>query len=146
VLSETGLKPEYLELEITESIAVKEPGNIINMLNKLKELGVTIAIDDFGSEYSSLSRLKMLPIDRLKMDMQFVQGISTNYMDDAIAKVIIQLGRSLELKVIAEGVETEQQLDYLTNQVCDEVQGYYYYKPMPAEEIEAILLEQYKQK
>ena len=141
-LSESGLKPEYLELEITESVLVKEPDRIADTLNELKKLGLTIAIDDFGNEYSSLSRLKMLPIDRLKMDMQFIQGISTNYKDDAIAKIIIQLGRSLDLKVIAEGVETEQQLDYLTNQMCDEVQGYYYYKPMPAAEIEAILLKQ----
>lgn len=139
-LRETGLCPKYLELEITESTAVKEANYIIRVLNELKDLGVSIAIDDFGTEYSSLSRLKMLPIDRIKMDMLFVQGISDNEKDEAIARIIIQLGKNLGLNIIAEGVETEMQMNFLEKQVCDEVQGFYYYKPMPAEEIETILL------
>ena len=146
VLSETGLSSEYLELEITESIAINKLDNIVSVLNKLKELGVTIAIDDFGTEYSSLNRLKLLPIDRIKMDMQFVQGISENNKDESITKIIIQLARSLNLKVIAEGVETLQQMDFLTDQECDEVQGFYYYKPMTAEEIKAILINPNNQK
>ncbi len=140
ILIETALDPKYLELEITESIAVKGHTNIIQMLNQLKELGVSISIDDFGTEYSSLHRLKMLPIDRIKMDMNFVQSISKSSKDDAIVRIIIQLAQSLELKVIAEGVETKSQLDFLSNQICDEIQGYYYYKPMPAVEIEKILV------
>lgn len=139
ILGETGLNPAYLELEITESIIIKEADYIIRVLSDLKKLGVTIAIDDFGTEYSSLSRLKMLPIDRIKMAMQFVQGISDSNKDEAILKVIIHLARSLELKVIAEGVETEAQLEFLSRRMCDEIQGYYFYKPMPAEEIETIL-------
>ncbi len=142
VLRETGLSAEYLELEITESVAVNSSDHIIQVLNELKLLGTTISIDDFGVEYSSLNRLKLLPVDRIKMDMQFVHSISKSLKDDAIARIIIQLARNLDLKVIAEGVETETQLNFLTNQVCDEVQGYYYYKPMPAAEIETILLAQ----
>lgn len=136
VLKETGLAPEFLELEITEGIAIKEPGYIIPILNKLKEQGVAISIDDFGTEYSSLSRLKELPIDRIKMAMEFVQGIDKGKKDEAIAMVIINLAKSLGLRVIAEGVETREQLDFLTKGVCDEVQGYYFYRPMPVEEIE----------
>ncbi|HBR02737.1 MAG TPA: bifunctional diguanylate cyclase/phosphodiesterase [Ruminiclostridium sp.] len=139
ILKETGLSPEYLELEITESIAIKEANYTIGILNKLKKLGVSISIDDFGTEYSSLSRLKILPIDRIKIDMQFVQGIEGNEKDQAITKIIINLAKSLGLEVLAEGVETAPQLEFLNQKMCDDVQGYYYYKPMPAEEIEKLL-------
>lgn len=139
VLNEVDLKPEYLELEITESVAVDETNYTIDVLNALKELGISVAIDDFGTKYSSLSRLKMLPIDRIKMDMQFVHGIEEKVKDKAIAKVIIQLAKNLGVKVMAEGVETEQQLKILSQMMCDEAQGYYYFKPMPAEEIEGVL-------
>ncbi|MGE5422373.1 MAG: EAL domain-containing protein [Ignavibacteriales bacterium] len=145
-LVETGLEAKYLELEITESTAVKESSYIIDLLNKLKGLGVTIALDDFGTEYSSLSRLKNLPVDRIKIDMQFVHGISEGNKDEAIAKTIIQLAKNLKLKVIAEGVETEPQVEFFAEQLCDEIQGYYYYKPMPADELEALLLAQIKTK
>lgn len=138
-LEESGLPARFLELEITESLAVRETGYAINVLSELKRLGVTIAIDDFGAEYSSLGRLKSLPVDRIKMDMQFIQGISDNEKDDAIARVIIQLARNLDLDIIAEGVETAGQLEFLASHGCDEVQGYYFYHPMPAEETEAIL-------
>lgn len=140
IIKKTGISPKDLELEITESAASANVKAIIEVLSKLKELGVSIALDDFGTEYSSLSRLKILPIDRVKMDMQFVQGIEGNKKDQAIPKVIIDLARKMNLKVIAEGVETELQLDFLRKYRCDEVQGYYYYKPMPVEEIEKILL------
>ncbi|UNC93142.1 EAL domain-containing protein [Candidatus Contubernalis alkaliaceticus] len=145
-LSKTGLDSKYLELEITESTAVKEAGYIIGVLQELKELGVTIAIDDFGTEYSSLSRLKTLPVDRIKIDMQFVHGISEGNKDEAIAKIIIQLAKSLELKVTAEGVETEPQVEFFSKQMCDEIQGFYYYKPMSALELEKILLNQLERK
>lgn len=141
-LEETKMDPKYLELEITESIAMKGSNHMIDMLSQLKALGVTISIDDFGTEYSSLSRIKVMPIDRIKMDMNFVQSISQSSKDDAIVRIIIQLAKSLDLNVIAEGVETEPQLDFLANQACDEVQGYFYYKPMKAEEVERILLEE----
>lgn len=139
ILDRTGLLPGYLELEITESATSHNIDNILSIFNQLKALGISLAIDDFGTEYSSLSRLKVLPIDRIKMDMQFVQGIGWDEKDQAITKVIINLAKSLNLKVIAEGVETKLQLDFLGRKMCDEVQGYYYYKPMPAEELEMIL-------
>jgi len=140
ILKESNLPPRYLELEITESIAIKEATHIEDVLCKLKELGITIAIDDFGTEYSSLSRFKILPIDRIKIDMQFVQGIEINEKDRAITVVIINLAKSLGLNVIAEGVETAVQKDFLSQQLCDDVQGYYYYQPMPTEETEKILM------
>jgi FOG: EAL domain len=139
VLAETGLNPRYLELEITESVATKESDYIIDVLNNLKKLGVSLSIDDFGTEYSSLSRLKLLPVDRIKMDMQFVRGIDGTEKDRAIVKVIINLARNLGIPVIAEGVETHTQLNYLKQRLCDEVQGFYFFKPMPAAEIESLI-------
>lgn len=141
ILNETGLDPKYIELEITESIAIKEASHVLDIFNKLKKIGVSIAIDDFGTEYSSLSRLKMLPLDRIKIDMQFVQGIEDNEKDKAITMVIITLAKSLGLNVLAEGVETELQLEFLRQKMCDAVQGYFYYKPMPAERLENILID-----
>lgn len=135
----TALPPQYLDLEISENVASENIDNIVELLNGLKALGVTISIDDFGTKYSSISRLKNLPVDRIKMDMQFVQGIETNEKDQAISKVIITLAKNFQLKVIAEGVETKPQLDFLSQRMCDEVQGFYYYRPMPAEQVEAVL-------
>ena len=140
MLADTGLNPECLELEITESVANGNTENMVAILRQLKELGVSISIDDFGTEYSSLSRLKLLPVDRIKMDMQFVQGIESSEKDQAITKVIINLAKSLNIKVIAEGVETAPQMDYLSSKMCDEAQGYFLYRPMPAEKIDEILL------
>lgn len=142
ILKRTGLKPEYLEVEITESTAILELNEIICKLNGLKKIGVSIAIDDFGTEYSSLGRLKMLPLDRLKMDKQFVDGIGSNHKDQAIAKAIIQLGKSLGLSVVAEGVEDENQVSFLKTSQCDLIQGYYYYKPLDAAAIAEILQQQ----
>ena len=141
VLKETGLAASYLELEITESIARQKGNYIINILQDLKSLGVNIAIDDFGTEYSSLSRLKELPIDRLKMAMEFVHGIDRGFKEEAIAKVIINLAKSLNLRIIAEGVETETQQKFLADRTCDEIQGFYFYKPMPAKDIEKLMRE-----
>jgi diguanylate cyclase (GGDEF)-like protein len=139
VILSTGIEPELVELEITESTTTREPDYIIRVLNDLKRLGVSISIDDFGIEYSSLNRLKTLPVDRLKMDIQFVHGIDKSPKDQAIAMVIISLAQNLNLKLVAEGVENRTQLDFLKSRMCDEVQGYYFYKPMAAEEIEQIL-------
>ena len=113
--------------------------HIIEVLRRLKELGVSICIDDFGTGYSSLSRLKLLPVDRIKMDMQFVHGIEKNEKDRAISKVMITLAGNLKMKVTAEGVETEPQLEFLSRWRCDEVQGFYCHRPMPAGEAEALL-------
>ena len=139
VLEETGLDPKYLELELTESATSYESDYTIRMLRGLKELGVSIAIDDFGIEYSSLSRLKELPVDRIKIDKKFVQSITESDKDEAIAKTIVQLAKNLKLKVTAEGVETQSQFDFFGKQMCDAVQGYYFFKPMPKADVEAIL-------
>lgn len=141
VLARSGLSAESLELEITESVANSGAMGMVELMTQLKELGVSLSIDDFGTEYSSLGRLKLLPIDRLKLDMQFVRGIERNIKDRAIAQVIINLAKNLHLRVVAEGVETRTQLDFLRGKLCDEVQGYYYYRPMPPEEFEKILQE-----
>ena len=138
-LMETGLDPKYLELEVTESIAGNEVEYTIKKLVELKELGVSITMDDFGTEYSSLSRIKVLPVDRIKIDGQFIHGIGKSSKDEGIIKVIIQLGKSLELEVLAEKVETEEQLLFLKENLCDHIQGFYFYKPMPADEAETIL-------
>ena len=118
---------------------MKETEYIIESLKQLKELGVKIAIDDFGTEYSSLNYIKQLPVDKIKIDISFIRGININHKDEAIINVIIALAKNLELKVIAEGVETKDQLDYLRGQMCDEIQGYYFYKPMSASQIEELM-------
>lgn len=141
VLQQTGLNPACLELELTESAALQNVEHTMQALSALKALGISVSIDDFGTEYSSLSRLKLLPIDRIKMDMQFVHSIGGTSKDHAVTKIIISLAKNLGIKVIAEGVETKQQLDFLAQRMCDEVQGYYYFHPMPAEEVEAVLRE-----
>lgn len=140
ILERTGLEARYLELEVTESVAVEEGDEVIRILHQLKALGVSIAIDDFGTDYSSLDRLKMLPVDRIKIAMSFIHGITEDdSKDKSIASIIIQLAKSLKLAVIAEGVETNAQLAFLKEQRCDEIQGYYYYKPMKAEDMEGVL-------
>ncbi|MGE5677479.1 MAG: EAL domain-containing protein [Pseudomonadota bacterium] len=139
ILRDSGIDPECMDFEITESIAINELEYIIKTLDELKAFGVSISIDDFGTRYSSLSRLKNLPIDRIKVDMHFVQGISKNPKDEGIVKIIIQLGKTLGLKVTAEGVETEQQLDFLRAAGCDEAQGFYFSKPVTSEEVEKLL-------
>ena len=141
-ITEFDIDPKFLEIEITESIATNKSLNIKPVLHELKKIGVSIAIDDFGTEYSSLSRLKTLSVDRIKMDMQFVHSISRSEKDDAIAKIIIQLAKNLEMNVIAEGIETENQMRFLTTNACDEVQGFYYYRPMQAVDAEKLLFEQ----
>ena len=139
ILKETGLDYQYLELEITESAVMKGKGNIIDTLHIFKKLGIHIAIDDFGTEYSSLNYLKQLPADRIKIPMTFVKGIGVDTKDEAIAKAIIILAKNMGLGVIAEGVETKNQLEFLNQGMCDEIQGFYYFKPMPVGEIEELL-------
>jgi diguanylate cyclase (GGDEF)-like protein len=139
ILKETGLSGEFLELEITESIAMNETDHIVEILQSFRDMGITISIDDFGTDYSSLQYLKQIPIDRIKIAMPFVSGISINEKDEAIIKTIIVLAKSLGFAVIAEGVETKEQLDFLSEHLCDEVQGYYYYQPMTADDFEELL-------
>lgn len=139
VLKKSNLDPKYLELEITESVTIKDESRIEKVMNELKNMGIAISIDDFGTEYSSFSRLKALPIDRIKIDMQFIQGIEKNKTDRTITKIMIKLAKGLGVNVIAEGVETKEQLDFLKDNACDDVQGYYYHKPMAKKDFEKLL-------
>jgi diguanylate cyclase (GGDEF)-like protein/PAS domain S-box-containing protein len=134
VLRETGLEARYLEVELTESAVMHDADQFIAMLGELNDLGVQIALDDFGTGYSSLSYLKRFPVDRLKVDRSFVQDIVTDCDDATIVRTIIALGHNLGLKVVAEGVETVQQLDFLRDNACDEFQGYYFGRPLPGAE------------
>ncbi len=139
ILEETGLEPEALELEITESLLMKDPEGATCTLQALKDLGVQLAIDDFGTGYSSLSRLKQLPLDRLKIDKAFVREVNSQPDDAAIATAVIAMADSMGLRVIAEGVESAAQLAFLKSKHCDEVQGYYLSRPLPVDEITEML-------
>jgi diguanylate cyclase (GGDEF)-like protein/PAS domain S-box-containing protein len=138
-LFETGLDARYLELEVTEGVVMSDVEHAITILRELKLLGVQIAIDDFGTGYSSLSYLRRFPIDVLKIDQSFIRDISEADDGAAIVCAVIALARGLRLKVIAEGVETSAQLDFLRSQQCNEVQGYLFSRPLPAGEFEALL-------
>ncbi len=140
VLSASGLPPQHLELEITESIILKRPEYAIDALHKLKKLGVSVSIDDFGTGYSSLNQLKHLPVDKLKIDQSFVQDIPHDKDDEAIACAVIALAQSMNLKVIAEGVETKAQVDFLISQGCNEGQGNLYSHPASAAKIKQQIL------
>ena len=139
ILDETGLNPSCLDLELTESSIMSNAQAAIDVLTKLKALGVTVSIDDFGTGFSSLSYLKRLPIDALKIDQSFVRDVTTDPDDAALVMAIVTLAHNLRLQVIAEGVETEQQLKFLHLLRCDEVQGYLFSKPLPAAELEKLL-------
>jgi len=138
ILSETGLDPHFLEIEITESLLMKEVYIINESLEQFNKLGVHITIDDFGIEYSSLNYLKQLPIGRIKIAGSFVQGIAVNHKDEAIIIAIITLAKNLGIETLAEEVETVSQMEFIKNANCDMIQGFYYYKPSPASVIEAM--------
>jgi diguanylate cyclase (GGDEF)-like protein/PAS domain S-box-containing protein len=142
-LRDTMISPQCLELEITESIIMRNPEKAIRILTELNALGIRISIDDFGTGYSSLSYLKRLPLDFLKIDQSFVKGLASDPKDQAIVKTIIAMAHSLNLKTIAEGVETEEQLSFLQEHGCDEIQGYLFSRPLPTEEIQGILAKGY---
>lgn len=141
ILKETELDPQWLELEITESIAMEKGEATVELLNGLKELGVLVSIDDFGTGFSSLGYLRRLPIDTLKIDQTFVRDISSDEKGEAVITAIISLARNLRLKVIAEGVETQTQWAFLKAKRCDVMQGYFFSKPLCAEAIEKRILD-----
>lgn len=139
ILQQTQLDPQYLELELTEGVIMQNTEATSRKLNHLKNLGIQIAIDDFGTGYSSLSYLKQFPFDTLKIDRCFVQNISSDSKNAAITTAMIQMAHNLELKVIAEGVETSSELAFLQQQACDEIQGYFFSRPVPVQEFEQLL-------
>jgi diguanylate cyclase (GGDEF)-like protein/PAS domain S-box-containing protein len=139
ILRETGMAPGLLELEITEGMLIHNIERAIKLLTAIKQMGVRLAIDDFGTGYSSLGQLKTFPIDTLKVDRSFIRDLATNSEDRAITSAIIAMGKTLSLTVVAEGVETIEQQTFLRSQACDEMQGYYFSKPIVADEFAALL-------
>jgi predicted signal transduction protein with EAL and GGDEF domain len=135
VLNDTGLDPKYLQLELTESILLANADLMLSVVSELKNMGVTLAIDDFGTGYSSFSYLRRLRVDKLKIDQTFIREVAVNPDDAAITAAIISMAKSLRLKVTAEGVENEAQLSFLRAHHCDEVQGYYFSKPLAVDAV-----------
>jgi diguanylate cyclase (GGDEF)-like protein/PAS domain S-box-containing protein len=139
ILTETGLAPGYLELELTETFLLQDSQSTATVLQALKEIGVHLALDDFGTGFSSLSHLKRFPMDTLKIDQSFVRNVTTDAGDAGIVSAVISMGRSLHMQVVAEGVETWEQLAFLQEQSCPEGQGYYFSQPLAAEEFTQLL-------
>ena len=140
-LQESGIAPSQLELEITEGVLLQNTESAMTTLRQLKDLGVRIAMDDFGTGYSSLSYLQKFPFDKIKIDRSFVSALETRTDADAIVRAVVGLGHSLGMTTCAEGVETVEQLVFLRGEGCDEVQGYYFGKPMPAAAFERQFLQ-----
>lgn len=146
VLEETGMEAKWLELEITESVIMQNPDITVSILSSISDLGIHISIDDFGTGYSSLAHLKRFSVNTLKIDKSFVRDVDLNSTDAAITTAIIAMGNSLSLNVIAEGVETQAQYDFLRENKCDQVQGYLFSRPLPADEIIEVLKNNLQQK
>lgn len=141
LIATTGCREEWIELEVTEDQIMMNPDEAIEILREISRIGVKIAVDDFGTGYSSLSYLKKLPINKLKIDQSFVHGLPNDGEDSAITKAIIALAQSLNLEIIAEGVETREQKEFLVQNGCENIQGYFYSKPLPADKMKTVLLE-----
>ncbi|MDC4227280.1 MAG: EAL domain-containing protein [Candidatus Manganitrophus sp.] len=139
VLADTGLAPGYLELELTEKILMRKEESLVAMLRKLAAMGIVLTIDDFGTGYSSLTHLKRFPISKLKIDQSFVRNITTDSNNATIAKTVVEMAHSLQMKGIAEGVEAEEEMEFLHSIECDEMQGYLFSRPLPADETERLL-------
>jgi EAL domain-containing protein (putative c-di-GMP-specific phosphodiesterase class I) len=135
----SGLEPQYLDLELTESMLMHDIEHAVSVLKELDALGVSLSVDDFGTGYSSLSYLKRFPIDVLKIDRSFVHDITASADDAAIVTAIIAMAHSLDIKVVAEGVETLEQQEFLKQRDCDGIQGYYFSKPLPVEAFTRLL-------
>ena len=143
IMQECACKPEWIELEVTEGQIMKNPEEAIEILKQISSLGIELAVDDFGTGYSSLSYLKRLPIDKLKIDRSFVKNLPDDEEDASIAKAVIALSKSLNIDVIAEGVETKEQKEFIVECGCKNIQGYFYAKPMPADEMERFLVSRF---
>lgn len=141
ILQQTGVEPHWLEVELTEGSLMENTQHTIASLQRLRAMGVKISIDDFGTGYSSLAYLRRFPIDTLKIDIAFIREVTTNPQDAAITRTIIELAHSLNLRVVAEGVETHAQLGFLKEAGCDQIQGYLFSRPLPAATLERLLLE-----
>ncbi|NLJ70196.1 MAG: EAL domain-containing protein [Clostridiaceae bacterium] len=139
IIEQSGADPKYIELEITESLFLKNPEDVIKKLYKLKELGVSIAIDDFGREYSSLNRLNSIPFDRIKIDKEIIFHINLEEKRDPVTKNIIMLAKDFRVGIIAEGVEKKEQAEFLRSMDCDEIQGYYFSRPLSSKALEEFL-------
>jgi EAL domain-containing protein (putative c-di-GMP-specific phosphodiesterase class I) len=139
ILDETGFDGRYLEFEITESVLMDLDNQVSEVLARIKEMGISISIDDFGTGYSSLSYLKRFPIDTLKIDRSFVRDIPADLDDVAIVRAIIAMARSLRMRTVAEGVELEEQMRFLRAEGCEEMQGFFYSRPLPSDEIVRLL-------
>jgi len=135
VLQETGLAPQYLELELTESLLLANADVTLSVLKELKSMGLTLAIDDFGTGYSSFSYLRQFQVSKIKIDRLFIRDVTVNPDDAAIATAIISMAKGLKLRVIAEGVENEAQMSFLRSHQCDEIQGYYFSKPLAVDAV-----------
>jgi EAL domain-containing protein (putative c-di-GMP-specific phosphodiesterase class I) len=140
-LDDAGLEARYLEVELTESAVMSDPEKSIAVLEHLSAMGVLVSVDDFGTGYSSMSYLRRFPIDKLKIDRVFIHEIVSRPEDASIVRAIVSLAHSLRLKVVAEGVETPAQLDFLRTAGCDEYQGYHFSRPLPATEFERLIRE-----
>jgi diguanylate cyclase (GGDEF)-like protein/PAS domain S-box-containing protein len=139
ILKEAGLEPRYLELELTETVLIEDSRTVADVLKELRDIGVLLALDDFGTGYSSLSHLRRFPIDALKIDQSFVRDLTLDEDDAGIVTAVIGMGKSLHMRVVAEGVETREQLEILQEQGCPQGQGYYFCRPVPAEEFGQLL-------
>jgi EAL domain-containing protein (putative c-di-GMP-specific phosphodiesterase class I) len=139
ILQATGMPPPLLELEITESLLIRDVAKTLQILTPLKALGVRIAADDFGTGYSSLATLQQFPLDTIKIDRSFVRDVTGIPENTILADAVVALGKSLSLTVVAQGVETREQADFLRTHACDELQGFYFNRPLPAQQFTELL-------
>jgi len=135
ILADTGMDPDLLELEIHESLLMRDADEALRILTGLKDMRIRIAIDDFGIGYSSLAKLKQFPLDTIKIDRSFIRDVTNAGADKVLTEAIIAVGRALSLTVVAQGVETKEQADFLRQHACDQFQGFYLDHPVPAEQI-----------
>lgn len=140
-LDENGVEGKYLELEMTESLIMQDVNLAVATMKELQALGVQLSIDDFGTGYSSLSALKTFPVSRLKIDRSFIENVANDKDDQAVTSAVISLGQNLNMRVVAEGVETAEQLRFLTDHNCDEAQGHYYCKAVSPQALAQMLSE-----